>query len=71
MREDRIKGPLPDKARLRLPRGRGQMNEPMFWLVSAVAAILVVPPVVVSMNERRLRRHHRALAGRRKQKLRL
>ena len=51
--------------------GWGPMNEPIFLLVSAMAAILVVPPLVVSMNERRLRRRHRALAGRRKQKLRL
>ena len=47
------------------------MSEPIFWLVAAVAAILVLPPIVVSVNERRLRRRHRALAGRRKQKLRL
>ena len=47
------------------------MNEPMFLLVSALVAILVLPPVVVSLNERRMRRRHRALAGRRKEKLRL
>lgn len=47
------------------------MNEPIFLLLSALVAILVLPPVVVSLNEHRLRRRHRALAGRRKQKLRL
>ena len=47
------------------------MNEPFFWLVAALVAILVLPPVAVSVNERRMRRRHRLLAGRRKQKLRL
>ena len=51
--------------------GLGQMNEPIFLLLTGLVAILVVPPVAVSLNERRMRRRHRLLAGRRKQKLRL
>ena len=47
------------------------MSEPLFLVVGAIAAVLAVPPIVVSVNERRLRRRHRALAGRRKNKLRL
>jgi hypothetical protein len=47
------------------------MTEQAVWVVAAAAAIFVVPPVVYSINEHRLRRRHRALAGRRKVKMRL
>jgi hypothetical protein len=47
------------------------MTEQTVWVIAAAAAIFVVPPVVYSINEHRLRRRHRALAGRRKVKMRL
>ena len=47
------------------------MDEMLFWIVAAVLAVLVVPAVAVSFNDVRLRRRHRALAGRRKVKMRL
>ena len=47
------------------------MTEQAVWVIAAAAAIFVVPPLVYSINERRLRRRHKALAGRRKVKLRL
>lgn len=45
--------------------------ESSYWLAAAIAAVLIVPPTVVALNDIRLRRRHRAMAGRRKQKMRL
>lgn len=47
------------------------MSEYVVWIVAATAAVLVVPPVIYGINERRVRRRERALAVRRKVKMRL
>jgi hypothetical protein len=47
------------------------MTEQALWVAAAATAIFVVPPFIYSVNEALLRRRHRALAGRRKVKMRL
>lgn len=47
------------------------MGGPVIWVTGIIAALLVIPPIVVAFNEKRLRRRHRALASRRKGKIRL